>query len=201
MKANLKLVAATAAAILLVAAAAFALSVVRNAVMPEPLAELHTLLDVNGVEEADLMRVIDGDTILVRLGDGSTARVRLLAVDAPESVSTEPSLNCEEGQEASDHLKEALPEGTRLWLSRDTSDTDKYGRLLRFCWLEEPSGDAVGRAEFAGKCLNARLVEEGWAQAKSYPPDTAADKWLHDMGEQAAAEGLGVSAKWAGDGE
>ena len=143
------------------------------------------------------MRVIDGDTLSVRISDGSEEKVRLIGVDAPESKSSDEAENCPEGEQAEAHLKETLPKGTRIWLSKDTSERDRYGRLLRYVWLEEPAGETAPPPEFCSKCLNARLVAEGWAQAKRYPPDTAAAELLETLGESAAAQGLGVSAKWS----
>lgn len=154
-------------------------------------------LEVAGLERAEVVRVVDGDTVAVRTDDGSERKVRLLGIDAPESASPDEPLNCEEGEAASAHLKESLPQGTPLWLSRDESDEDAYGRLLRFAWIEPPEGGAVSSAEFCAKCLNARLVIEGWAQPKRYPPDTAAADLLDVLGASAAAQGLGVSGKWS----
>lgn len=149
-------------------------------------------------EPAKVVRVVDGDTLSVRVSDGSEERVRLIGIDAPESKSPDEAENCPEGEQAAAHLQEALPKGSRVWLSKDVSERDRYGRLLRYVWLEEPAGEAASPQEFCSKCLNARLVIGGWAQAKRYPPDTAAADLLGVLGESAAAQGLGVSAKWSG---
>lgn len=163
----------------------------------EDTSETHPI-PIAGLERSEVIRVIDGDTLSVRVSDGSEEKVRLIGVDAPESKSPDEAENCPEGGQAEAHLGKALPKGTRVWLSKDTSERDRYGRLLRYVWLEEPADEAASSPEFCSKCLNARLVTEGWAQAKRYPPDTAAAELLEVLGESAAAQGLGVSAKWAG---
>lgn len=121
------------------------------------------------LEYATLERVVDGDTIVV-LVNGASERVRLIGIDAAESVSPDASKNTEAGRLASEHLTSELSAGQDLWLERDTSDRDKYGRLLRYVWLSwsnNPSSPAEARA----KMLNAQLVAGGWAEPKTYKPD------------------------------
>jgi micrococcal nuclease len=50
----------------------------------------------------------------------------------------------------------------RVLLERDVSETDRYGRLLRYVWLEHPDGRRM---------LNYELVAQGYAQVVTYPPD------------------------------
>ncbi|HMT61320.1 MAG TPA: thermonuclease family protein, partial [Microthrixaceae bacterium] len=57
---------------------------------------------------ATVVRVVDGDTIVVDLG-GQTERVRLIGVNTPETVDPRVPVQCF-GREASDHLHEMLPE-------------------------------------------------------------------------------------------
>ncbi len=124
------------------------------------------------LEEATVERVVDGDTIIVDMDD-DRYRVRFIGMDTPESVAPEEERNTKEGVLASDHTKEVLPAGTTVWLEKDVSDTDKYDRLLRYVWLECPT-NPNDENEVKDKMLNAQLVADGWAKAKSYPPDT---KW------------------------
>lgn len=123
------------------------------------------------LEYATLERVVDGDTIIV-LVNGATERVRLIGIDAAESVSPDTSLNTEEGTRASEHLKAELSAGQDLWLERDVSDRDKYGRLLRYVWLAW-SGNPSSKSEARSKMLNAQLVAGGWAEPKTYKPDVS----------------------------
>ena len=48
------------------------------------------------------------------------------------------------------------------------SDTDKYGRLLRYVWLERPSSDNPSHEDIARYMYNAQLVINGYAYSYSY---------------------------------
>lgn len=122
------------------------------------------------VEECTLVRVVDGDTIIVSLEDGSQERVRLIGIDAPESVHPDKTRNTQAGVESSDYLKGLITAGQTLYLEKDVSDRDKYDRLLRYVWLQAP---ADGSDDDASRhMLNAIILESGHAVAKRYPPDT-----------------------------
>lgn len=123
------------------------------------------------LEEAMVVRVVDGDTLVVEL-DSEEYYVRLIGVDTPESVHPDASRNSEEGEDASEYTKSLVAEGSTVYLQKDTSDTDKYDRLLRYVWLEVPS-DVWDEEEVASKMLNAILVVDGYAEPKAYEPDTA----------------------------
>lgn len=133
---------------------------------------------VEDVEKASVERVVDGDTIVVCRGDGTSAKVRLIGADTPESVHPDASRNTEAGKDASEHVEKALPAGTAVWLEKDVSETDRYGRLLRYVWTADPASEGTS---FPADCLNARLVAEGWAEAKDYPPDTRRSAELHAL--------------------
>lgn len=122
------------------------------------------------LEPATVERVVDGDTIMVTLND-QEQYVRLIGVDTPESVHPDESRNTEAGATASAYTESLLPEGSTVYLQKDTSDTDKYDRLLRYVWLEEPTS-VNDESEVKSKMLNAILIQNGYAQAKPYEPDT-----------------------------
>lgn len=123
-------------------------------------------------EPAEVLWVSDGDTIYVRLADGSEEYARAIGVDTPEAVSPDGERNTPEGRAASDFTKALLPKGTMVWLQKDTRDRDKYGRLLRYIWIELPA-DPRNVDEVREKMLNGVLLAAGKAVAKRYPPDTA----------------------------
>lgn len=112
------------------------------------------------LKEAKISRVVDGDT--VELSEGT--KVRLIGVNSPESTTrTEPY-----GKEASNYTKSSLT-GKTVYLEKDVSETDQYGRLLRYVWIDIPKG--MNDSEIKSKMFNAILVEEGYAQVSTYPPD------------------------------
>ena len=106
--------------------------------------------------------------------DGEKYRVRLVGINTPESVAPESSgkENTEEGREASEYTKELLKDTEYVWLQKDTSETDKFDRLLRYVWLEVPN-DPRDSAEVAQKMLNGILIRNSYAEVVAYKPDTA----------------------------
>lgn len=103
--------------------------------------------DLLGTGEADrdrvtVVRVTDGDTLRVRLPDGSEENVRILGIDTPEV--REP-VECG-GEEASERMLALVPVGTTVVLVSDPTqgDRDRYDRLLRYVVR---SGDDVGLAQ------------------------------------------------------
>lgn len=136
-------------------------------------------VDDQSAVEAVVEKVVDGDTLDVKpAAGGDTMRIRLIGIDAPESVNPDESKNTEDGREASAWLKDSLPKGTRVWLVKDVSDTDKYGRYLRYVWVADPN-DAD--ADPAKDMLNALVVSNGHAVAKDFPPDTAYSQLFHSL--------------------
>jgi endonuclease YncB( thermonuclease family) len=113
--------------------------------------------------------VIDGDTIDVSIS-GSAYRVRYVGINTPERDEV-----C--FQEASD-ANTALVLGQTVTLARDVSETDRYGRLLRYVYAN-------------GLNVNAELVRTGFAEAVEYPPDTAQTASFRDLEVQAQAANLG----------
>lgn len=105
---------------------------------------------------ARVIGIRDGDTIEVDFGFGNKKTVRYIGIDTPESVDPRRSVECF-GKEASD-INRSLVENQIVQLEKDISETDKYGRLLRYVYL----GDIF---------VNKYLVEEGFANSSAYPPD------------------------------
>src|SRR3989338_7848179 len=104
------------------------------------------------VGEFKVTRVVDGDTIEIEGGE----RVRYIGIDTPETVDPRKPVQCF-GVEASNKNKE-LVSGKRVRLEKDVSETDQYGRLLRYVYV----GDTF---------VNLVLVQEGFAYSYTYPPD------------------------------
>lgn len=151
--------------------------------------------DVEGLERAEVVRVVDGDTLQVRI-DGEKEKVRLIGINCPESVANDERRNTAEGVDASDYTKSLVREGDIVWLQMDYNDTDQYGRLLRYVWIEKPSS-LNDPDEVADKMLNAILVRDGYADARRYDEDTRYAYVLEDLEDEAVAHDRGVSYMWA----
>lgn len=123
-------------------------------------------------ELATVTAVIDGDTIEVSV-NGASYRVRYIGMDTPETGDV-----C--GSEAK-AANAALVAGQTVRMVKDVSETDRYGRLLRYVYV----GDTF---------VNGALVAGGWAQAVDYPPDTAMSGLLHSLTAQGAGRGCALVA-------
>ena len=86
------------------------------------------------------------------MGGPSRAAFDNIGIDSPEYDQYL-------GPEATEYNRK-LVEGKTVYLVKDVSETDVYDRLLRYVYLAD------------GTFVNAELVRGGYAQAKSYPPDT-----------------------------
>jgi endonuclease YncB( thermonuclease family) len=119
--------------------------------------------------QAQVTRVIDGDTIEVSIG-GALYRVRYIGIDTPETVAPDRPVGCY-GPEASAANK-ALVEGKTVTLEKDVSDVDQYGRLLRYVYV-------------GSTFVNAELVRQGYAHAYTYPPDVKHTPYLLGLQQEA----------------
>lgn len=104
---------------------------------------------------ARIERVVDGDTLKVRLADGRRRTVRVLEIDTPEVKKPDTPVECGGPQASAAMRRLALgPDGRgrAVTLVRDPSQdaVDRYGRVLAYV-------DADGRD------LGGALVEQGWA--------------------------------------
>ncbi len=120
-----------------------------------------------------VVRVIDGDTIELDSGQ----KVRYIGIDTPETKHPTKSLECY-GEEASKKNRE-LVEGKVVQLEKDVSETDRYGRLLRYVYVD-------------GEMVNELLVREGYARASSYPPDIKYQDFFRSAESQAQQAGRGL---------
>ena len=129
-------------------------------------------------EEYHVVRVVDGDTVDVRLGHQGTTRVRLLNVDAPETVDPNSEVECL-GPEASQRLKELLPEGSTVDLAFDDERTDRYGRTLAGVYAD-------------GELVNAQLASEGLAVPMTVGSNTRFQAAVEASWEAANESRLGL---------
>ena len=125
-----------------------------------------------------VVRVVDGDTIIVNPNE----RIRLIGVDAPESVAPNRPVECM-GRESSRFLTELLPKGTEVRLAIDVEGQDRYGRTLAYVWVAS-----------TGVFVNAELVRRGFAQPLTIPPNIAHADEIADLAREARQANRGL---WA----
>jgi endonuclease YncB( thermonuclease family) len=122
-----------------------------------------------GGETGQVTNVIDGDTIDVML-NGEVVRVRYVGVNTPERDEV-----CYSDAVSANRR---MVEGQTVTLVRDTSETDRYGRLLRYIYV-------------GGTFVNQVLVEQGYAEAVLYDPDDQYFNTFSQLEQTAARAGLG----------
>ncbi len=121
--------------------------------------------------------VADGDTFSVSM-DGIEEKIRLVGVDTPETHKPNTAVQCF-GPEASDFTKSlVLNKPVQLKADSKQSNRDRYGRLLRYAYLEN------------GQELNETLVREGYALTTNF--NTEKKKQLQNLqqGAKDAKKGL-----------
>lgn len=129
---------------------------------------------------AYVSHVRDGDTIVVNTESGEELVVRLIGVNTPESVSSDESENCEEGEIASDFTKSYLSEGTTVYLEYDEEKTDVYGRTLAYVWMR----DDVDTTDFNDFCeynYGAILLQNTYCESVYYAPNGKYRAWYDQL--------------------
>lgn len=117
---------------------------------------INTNMSSSNLDTYKVTRVVDGDTIKVNF-NGKEESVRLIGIDTPESVHPDAAKNVAEGKTASEYTKSLL-EGKEVTLEFDVQERDQYGRLLAYVYI-------------GGTMVNKLLLQEGYAQVSTYPPN------------------------------
>ncbi|MGB2711528.1 MAG: thermonuclease family protein [Conexibacter sp.] len=134
-----------------------------------------------GTDAATIERVIDGDTIVVRV-DGREERVRYIGVDTPETVKPDTPVQCfGPAAHALNARLLAAAHDERVTLRFDRELRDRYGRLLAYVYRADD-----------GLFVNAQLVRAGAARTLPIAPNTthAAELTRLQSAAQAASRGL-----------
>ncbi|MEK6946979.1 MAG: thermonuclease family protein [Nanoarchaeota archaeon] len=111
--------------------------------------------------------IIDGDTIKLQGGE----KIRLIGINTPEVKQYYYP-------EAKNKLKE-LVEGKIIKLEEDISNVDRYGRLLRYIYVDD-------------LFVNLEMIRLGYAEAYKYPPDVKYSDLFEEAETEAKSEGLGI---------
>lgn len=144
-------------------------------------------------ETGTVVAVTDGDTIVVRTG-GTTEKVRLIGIDAPEAHDSD-KLDREiarsgrsraaitaDGARAAAFTRTLL-DGRTVRLERDVEARDRFGRLLAWVWLPDAT------------LANAAIVRAGHAKLLTIPPNVRHTDVLRSAEREAREAQRGL---WAG---
>lgn len=139
---------------------------IENIIWPEPEASPDLL-------SCEVICAIDGDTLLISMS-GQEVTVRLIGVDAPESVHPEAEKNTPEGELASLWMKQFI-NGKRVTLEYDQELKDQYGRTLAYVYTD-------------GRLVEDVLLAAGMARTLTMEPNT---RYQHhfEMIEKEARDG------------
>ena len=113
----------------------------------------------NSENKLIVSKVIDGDTVELNTGQ----RLRYIGIDTPEiNFGKDPECFAIQAKE----FNKKLVENKKIDIEKDVSEKDKFGRLLRYVYVEN---DSTTSAIF----VNEYLVRQGYAIVSTYPPDIA----------------------------
>jgi len=146
-----------------------------------PTASGRGLAVPEGAQEATVVRLVDGDTVVLRgrgVGPlpGEPTRVRLLLVDTPEVHGGQECF----GEQASARAAELLPDGAGVRVQADRDPTDRYDRALLHVWTEE------------GLNVGEQLVRGGFATVLVVEPNDRYVEAFDAAEDQARAAGRGL---------
>jgi micrococcal nuclease len=129
--------------------------------------------------DGTVVRIVDGDTIHVRIGD-RVEKVRYIGVNTPEVHH--PRKGEEPGGREAAEVNRGLVAARHVRLETDVRSRDRYGRLLAYVWV----GDTM---------INAELVRLGYAQVMTVPPNVRHQALFVKLQREAreAARGLWAS--------
>jgi micrococcal nuclease len=133
-------------------------------------------------EEFLVTKVIDGDTIILENGE----TVRYIGIDTPETSPPLTPIECF-GPEATNFNKE-LVEGKKVKIIRDIKNEDKYGRLLRYVFINDTF-------------INLELIKKGFARSLVVYPNVSYSKEFKNYVRKAKKEKQGLWSEQKCNGE
>jgi micrococcal nuclease len=127
---------------------------------------------------ARVIRVVDGDTILVAVGGGQE-RVRYIGVDTPETVKPQTPVQCFGKRASAENHR--LVDGREVRLVADAEARDRYGRLLAYVYRASD-----------GLFVNEALVRGGFATVLRIAPNVRFADRFTALAGRARAAGRGL---------
>jgi micrococcal nuclease len=129
-------------------------------------------------------RVVDGDTIWVRLPSG-VEKVRYIGIDTPEVHH--PTRGEEPGGREATEVNRRLLGHDPVRLETDVQLRDRYGRLLAYVWIRGPDGGET--------MVNAELVRLGYAAVMTVPPNVRHAELFRKLAAEAREHHRGLWAQ------
>ena len=128
---------------------------------------------------AEVIRIVDGDTIEVKLPDGAIEKVRFIGIDTPETVDPRKPVECF-GKEASAKMEGLVEDKTVRLERKENENRGNYGRLLRYVYVDN-------------LFVNAEMIKQGYAYAYiKYPFDSKLMEEFTQYEKEAKEKELGL---------
>jgi micrococcal nuclease len=135
-------------------------------------------ITVQEIPENKVIKVIDGDTIEV-YENKKIERVRMIGLNTPETVDPRKPVECF-GVEASTKLKDLLSNQiVRLESDETQTNLDKYGRQLRYVYLNNEN-------------INQKMIEEGYGFEYTYKTPYKYQKEFKESQKRAQQKSSGL---------
>lgn len=155
-------------------------------ILDEPLEQYDVLrpggpADLSSMQRTIVLRVVDGDTIMVLFDDRPT-RLRLIGIDAPESYTHHDKTQRTHIGESVSRIVEAWLKSKTIYLEYDTEREDLYGRQLAYGWID------------SHQMINEILAREGLVDVKRYEPNVRYNDYFAMLKHLAKKEQRGI---WA----
>lgn len=128
---------------------------------------------------AEVLFIVDGDTVEVDI-DGVQESIRFIGIDTPEKTGGFRDAECF-GDEASERMRQLISPGDGVYLELDEEARDRFDRLLAYVYRADD-----------GEFLNLVMVEEGFAAAFPFEPNTLYADVFDDAEDNARDLGLGL---------
>lgn len=134
-------------------------------------------ITIDSRQTVKVVRIIDGDTIEIE----GKKKVRYIGIDTPEiyhdATGKKTGEQCFAGESYLENKR--LVEGKTIILMKDVSDKDKYGRLLRYVYVDDIF-------------VNDYLLKNGFAKLMTIKPDIKHSLQFKEAQIKAKTENLGI---------
>lgn len=151
----------------------FLFIVIRNKITVAPTITLIPTSTPQPRQLVKLSYVIDGDTIIVN----GAIKVRYIGINTTELRTKTTPDECYSREALAENKK--LLDNKQIFLQKDVSETDKYGRLLRYVWADNIF-------------VNDFLIRNGFAMIETIPPDTKYYRQFKQAEQEAKDKKLGL---------
>lgn len=129
------------------------------------------------LEKAEVIKIIDGDTIDVRDSKGKEIRIRYIGIDAPETDTLEGMLAKEK------NIKIIEDAGYLVWISFGKEPVDKYGRNLCYIFLKDGEDYVM---------VEDLLLSEGLARVMTIEPNDDFSRHYEEIEAVAKKNKIGI---------